>query len=74
MIGTNWQRIAANAAFANGLFGFGHIDLRVVVVAVVVVVVVVGCLLKFNFNGFLLKISLKPILSINLMHRIVIMK
>jgi len=38
MIGANWQRIAANAAFANGLFGFGHIDLRVVIVVVVVVV------------------------------------
>jgi hypothetical protein len=25
MIGADWQRIAANAAFANDLFVFGHI-------------------------------------------------
>lgn len=41
MIGADRQQIAANAAFTNGLFGFGHIDLRVVVVVVIVIVIVV---------------------------------
>jgi hypothetical protein len=40
MIGSDWQRIAANAAFANYLFVFGHIDLRVVVIDVIVMIVV----------------------------------
>lgn len=57
MIGADRQRIAANAAFANGLFVFGHIDLRVDWCDSYD-----HCSLKFNFYGFLLKISLKPTL------------